>query len=232
MNGFFELSDSALMEDFKQGMHFLNLPFSLLGFLIAAFVTLSTQSYCVLYNGTFLSPTTQEQIYLPTLDMEIPGWRTVASVSGWKLSIRSSWDVLGPFPQHAREQHFLSPSFPFHSTLVYAAQMVCPDVLRTKVRTVSKSKTRLVFHHLSQMADLLHGPIRRPTARGSWRYHFRTCGRYDTSKSKSSHNGYLDGRTFERPKAGQFSSTTPFYAQRFKSPHQKTRPKRYSFPHC
>jgi hypothetical protein len=155
------------------GMHFLNLPVpsccSSLGFLISTFVTLSTPSYCVLYNGTFVSPTTQEQIYLPTfdIDLETPGWRTVASASGWKLSIRSSWDVLGPFPQHAREQHFLSPSFPFRSTLVYSAHTVCPDLLHTQVRTVSKSITILVSHHLSQMVDLLHGPTRRPTTRGS-----------------------------------------------------------------
>ena len=109
------------------GMHLLDLPIpsccSSFGFLISAFVTLSTPSYCVVYNGTFDSPTTQEQVYLPTFDVETPGWRTVASVSGWKLSIRQSWDVLGPFPQHAREQHFLSPSFPFCSTLV----LCCTD---------------------------------------------------------------------------------------------------------
>jgi hypothetical protein len=109
----------------------------------------------------------RSKYHLPAFDMEIPGWRTVASVSGWKLSIRSSWDVLGPFPQHAREQHFLSPSFPFRSTFVYAAQAVYPDVLRTKTRTVSKSKPVLVSRHLSQMVDLLHGPTRRPMTRGS-----------------------------------------------------------------
>ncbi|CAL1703964.1 unnamed protein product [Somion occarium] len=30
----------------------------------------------------------------------------------WTVSISDEWDVLGPFPIHAREQHFLSPSFP------------------------------------------------------------------------------------------------------------------------
>ncbi|KAI0822633.1 hypothetical protein BC628DRAFT_1326905 [Trametes gibbosa] len=30
----------------------------------------------------------------------------------WQVSISREWDVLGPFPIHAREQHFLSPSFP------------------------------------------------------------------------------------------------------------------------
>lgn len=103
-------------------MHFLNLPAtsccSTIGFFIFALVTLSNPSYCGLHDGTFVSPTGQEQFSLPSFDREIPGWRTVTSVSGWKLSIRSSWDVLGPFPQHAREQHFLSPSFPFRSTSV------------------------------------------------------------------------------------------------------------------
>jgi hypothetical protein len=31
---------------------------------------------------------------------------------GWQLKTRPVWDVLGPFPQSAREQHFLSPSYP------------------------------------------------------------------------------------------------------------------------
>lgn len=30
----------------------------------------------------------------------------------WKLTLSKDWDVLGPFPIHAREQQFLSPSFP------------------------------------------------------------------------------------------------------------------------
>ncbi|KAI9056689.1 hypothetical protein FKP32DRAFT_1682226 [Trametes sanguinea] len=32
----------------------------------------------------------------------------------WKVSLSEEWDVLGPFPIHAREQHFLSPSFPIN----------------------------------------------------------------------------------------------------------------------
>ncbi|KAG1819476.1 uncharacterized protein BJ212DRAFT_1445932 [Suillus subaureus] len=30
----------------------------------------------------------------------------------WRVEISQKWDVLGPFPIHAREQHFLSPAFP------------------------------------------------------------------------------------------------------------------------
>ncbi|KAI0637266.1 hypothetical protein C8Q77DRAFT_1051392 [Trametes polyzona] len=38
------------------------------------------------------------------------------SADGWRVSISQEWDVLGPFPIHAREQHFLSPSFPIDPT--------------------------------------------------------------------------------------------------------------------
>ncbi|GJE86814.1 hypothetical protein PsYK624_028970 [Phanerochaete sordida] len=34
--------------------------------------------------------------------------------NAWRVAISDSWDVLGPFPIHAREQHFLSPSFPLN----------------------------------------------------------------------------------------------------------------------
>ncbi|KAJ7090213.1 hypothetical protein B0H15DRAFT_779111 [Mycena belliarum] len=30
----------------------------------------------------------------------------------WKVQLARDWDVLGPFPTHAREQQFISPSFP------------------------------------------------------------------------------------------------------------------------
>ncbi|KAH9951491.1 hypothetical protein B0H21DRAFT_818527 [Amylocystis lapponica] len=33
---------------------------------------------------------------------------------GWRVSVSQDWDVLGPFPIHAREQHFLSPSYPLN----------------------------------------------------------------------------------------------------------------------
>ncbi|KAI0670663.1 hypothetical protein C8Q78DRAFT_1070204 [Trametes maxima] len=36
---------------------------------------------------------------------------------GWRVSLSRDWDVLGPFPIHAREQHFLSPSFPLDLTV-------------------------------------------------------------------------------------------------------------------
>ncbi|KAI0781232.1 hypothetical protein BD413DRAFT_600635 [Trametes elegans] len=34
--------------------------------------------------------------------------------TAWTASLSQEWDVLGPFPIHAREQHFLSPSFPLN----------------------------------------------------------------------------------------------------------------------
>ncbi|KAJ6547143.1 hypothetical protein B0H19DRAFT_255176 [Mycena capillaripes] len=34
--------------------------------------------------------------------------------AGWRAELSKSWDVLGPFPIHAREQQFLSPSFPIN----------------------------------------------------------------------------------------------------------------------
>ncbi|KAI9509953.1 hypothetical protein F5148DRAFT_672519 [Russula earlei] len=37
---------------------------------------------------------------------------SMRSANSWTLYISETWDVLGPFPIHAREQHFLSPSFP------------------------------------------------------------------------------------------------------------------------
>ncbi|KAF5373151.1 hypothetical protein D9758_001792 [Tetrapyrgos nigripes] len=36
--------------------------------------------------------------------------------NGWSVQLSTHWNVLGPFPIHAREQHFLSPSFPINLT--------------------------------------------------------------------------------------------------------------------
>ncbi len=41
----------------------------------------------------------------------------------WKLTLSRDWDVLGPFPIHAREQQFLSPSFPIDCEL---RSLACP----------------------------------------------------------------------------------------------------------
>ncbi|KAF9452861.1 hypothetical protein P691DRAFT_721023 [Macrolepiota fuliginosa MF-IS2] len=39
-------------------------------------------------------------------------FRDTQDQNQWKLELSKNWDVLGPFPIHAREQQFLSPSFP------------------------------------------------------------------------------------------------------------------------
>ncbi|KAF8078159.1 hypothetical protein FPV67DRAFT_1603782 [Lyophyllum atratum] len=36
----------------------------------------------------------------------------LAEEAGWRVELGTIWDILGPFPIHAREQHYLSPSFP------------------------------------------------------------------------------------------------------------------------
>ncbi|KAI0085425.1 hypothetical protein BDY19DRAFT_896611 [Irpex rosettiformis] len=36
------------------------------------------------------------------------------SGTNWRITLSNDWDVLGPFPIHAREQHFLSPSYPLN----------------------------------------------------------------------------------------------------------------------
>ncbi|PIL23730.1 hypothetical protein GSI_13480 [Ganoderma sinense ZZ0214-1] len=38
----------------------------------------------------------------------------VTESDGWTVYLSREWEVLGPFPIHAREQHFLSPSFPLN----------------------------------------------------------------------------------------------------------------------
>ncbi|KAJ8462025.1 hypothetical protein ONZ51_g11162 [Trametes cubensis] len=47
--------------------------------------------------------------------------------ASWKVSLSSEWDVLGPFPIHAREQHFLSPSFPLNVSEVVDLNATYPS---------------------------------------------------------------------------------------------------------
>ncbi|KAF7295253.1 hypothetical protein MIND_01064200 [Mycena indigotica] len=47
------------------------------------------------------------------IDLDIQTTLTTEKAS-WTLELSRTWDVLGPFPIHAREQHFLSPSFPIN----------------------------------------------------------------------------------------------------------------------
>lgn len=49
-----------------------------------------------------------------TVDVAAEQHPLVLESSAWGLEINPTWDILGPFPQRAREHHFLSPVFPFH----------------------------------------------------------------------------------------------------------------------
>ncbi|KAI5124055.1 hypothetical protein M0805_003883 [Coniferiporia weirii] len=42
-----------------------------------------------------------------------------ADLPQWQISLSEDWDVLGPFPIHAREQHLLNPGFPLNLTVPY-----------------------------------------------------------------------------------------------------------------
>ncbi|KAF7311632.1 hypothetical protein MKEN_01066400 [Mycena kentingensis (nom. inval.)] len=53
-------------------------------------------------------------LLLPLVIAMHPQQVIMAPSSDWKLSLSTSWDVLGPFPIHAREQQYLSPSFPIN----------------------------------------------------------------------------------------------------------------------
>ncbi|KAF8894431.1 hypothetical protein BD779DRAFT_1501027 [Infundibulicybe gibba] len=41
---------------------------------------------------------------------------SISDSLGWRVELSQNWDVLGPFPIQAREQQFLSPSFPLDLT--------------------------------------------------------------------------------------------------------------------
>ncbi|KAI9568965.1 hypothetical protein HD554DRAFT_2254838 [Boletus coccyginus] len=41
----------------------------------------------------------------------------MSTSAGWCVELDRVWDVLGPFPVHAREQHFLSPAYPLDLSL-------------------------------------------------------------------------------------------------------------------
>ncbi|GLB35159.1 putative prolyl oligopeptidase family protein [Lyophyllum shimeji] len=46
--------------------------------------------------------------------MSVASQTVLAEDLEWKIELNRIWDVLGPFPIHAREQHYLSPSFPLN----------------------------------------------------------------------------------------------------------------------
>lgn len=45
-----------------------------------------------------------------------PGYGLSTREPGWQLQLDPVFDILGPFPQHAREQHYLNPLYPLDSS--------------------------------------------------------------------------------------------------------------------
>ncbi|CAA7270176.1 unnamed protein product [Cyclocybe aegerita] len=57
----------------------------------------------------------------------VSGQTPFLSSYAWTLQIDPVWDVLGPFPVHAREQHFISPSFPLNLSEPIDYQQIWPS---------------------------------------------------------------------------------------------------------
>ncbi|KAH7889966.1 hypothetical protein F5I97DRAFT_1848975 [Phlebopus sp. FC_14] len=59
---------------------------------------------------------------------------------GWRVELDREWDVLGPFPIHAREQHLLSPAYPLDLSSPITTTTTYPSSLTPRGYT-SWSKT-------------------------------------------------------------------------------------------
>lgn len=74
------------------------------------------------------------------------GQTNLRSVDGqsrqWSITLSTDWDVLGPFPIHAREQQFLSPSYPINLSQPINFQDTWPSSYADNV-IVRWSKTQL-----------------------------------------------------------------------------------------
>ncbi|KAF9532428.1 hypothetical protein CPB83DRAFT_891154 [Crepidotus variabilis] len=57
---------------------------------------------------------TSYYIILSFLSMVFPHQTLLQAEDNWSIRIESEWDVLGPFPIQAREQHYLSPAYPLN----------------------------------------------------------------------------------------------------------------------
>ncbi|KAJ7582507.1 hypothetical protein C8J56DRAFT_954942 [Mycena floridula] len=55
----------------------------------------------------------QSTVFVGALALAMTEQETISRAS-WKVDLSRNWDVLGPFPIQAREQQFLSPSFPLN----------------------------------------------------------------------------------------------------------------------
>ncbi|KAF9234792.1 hypothetical protein BU15DRAFT_65421 [Melanogaster broomeanus] len=66
---------------------------------------------------------------------------------GWRIELECGWDVLGPFPVHAREQHFLSPAFPLdHQPTIYSTSLTHSAYASWSRTTADPHGTILVSH--------------------------------------------------------------------------------------
>ncbi|KIJ69668.1 hypothetical protein HYDPIDRAFT_24484 [Hydnomerulius pinastri MD-312] len=70
----------------------------------------------------------------------------------WHIELEREWDVLGPFPIHAREQHFLSPAYPLDLSSPISTTTIYPTSLTPNAEaswsqiTADEHGTILVSH--------------------------------------------------------------------------------------
>ncbi|KAF9228756.1 alpha/beta-hydrolase [Gyrodon lividus] len=78
---------------------------------------------------------------------------TIVTISstGWRVELERDWDVLGPFPTHAREQHFLSPAYPL--------DLSSPILTTTQPSIYPTSLTHTAYASWSRTTADLHGTI-------------------------------------------------------------------------
>lgn len=75
-------------------------------------------------------------------------------VCDWRIKLDPEWDVLGPFPVHAREQHFLSPAYPLDfscpipltSDLTYLSSL-SPSTNVSWTRTTADSNGKILVSY-------------------------------------------------------------------------------------
>lgn len=130
----------------------------------------------------------------------------------WKLTLSKDWDVLGPFPLHAREQHFLSPSFPVDCELYYFLSFgrSPADNLKCWNRSIM---TAAGLPHM-RITPLFAGPMRSYRKTEPWKSHFLKLGTPSSCCCSRRKPQVVDGRIFAEPKAGQRYNTMPSSEER------------------
>jgi hypothetical protein len=101
----------------------------------------------------------------------------------WKLSLSRDWDVLGPFPIHAREQQFLSPSFPINCKH-YPSASAIPQTNCVKCR--SPSISRRFGHPHMRITRLSFGQRLSSQTTEPLKSHFRKLGACEPPSSTTS----------------------------------------------